>query len=293
MPSDWTTASLSISKGNLTINLKEKSLVLQVSSLICKLNSSNRDKLGETISNSKVELLELELSDLNNEVLLHFNSTKDCFNFLIKLTETSILFSTPLSILKALYCRAESIASSNHNNTTQEDSLIANTKKSSLNQSIRASLKFEPNSSSSSMNYDFNVVSSTRDELNSLLLSLDISAGQFPTVNLLKSLNEELAYLNIENHELLKSLLSISSDMPSPEKSYATIDEREMVIRTENPDLHKEPTEFVQESQNSRKSVTFDKLDLDFLVPKKKNSVVVPSTIKRNMSLRKTIVIFT
>jgi hypothetical protein len=81
--------------------------------------------------------------------------------------------------------------------------------------------------------------------------------------------------------------------MPSPEKSYATIDEREMVIRTENPDLHKEPTEFVQESQNSRKSVTFDKLDLDFLVPKKKNSVVVPSTIKRNMSLRKTIVIFT
>ena len=279
--------------------MKEKSLVLQISSLICKLNSSNRNKLGETVSNSKVDLLELELSDLNNEVLLQFNSTKECFNFLIRLTETSILFSTPLSILKALYCRADNIVSSDNNNnnnnnnsSTVQEAFLAENGKKSLNHYIGSSIKFEPNFSS--MNYDFNAVSSTRDELHSLLLSLDISTGPFPTVNSLKSLNGELAFLNIENHELLKSLLSISSDIPSPEKSYASIDEREEVvnIRTKNPDQQKEPTEVVQESKNTRKSVAFDKLDLDFLVPKKKNSLVVENTIKRNMSMRKTIVIF-
>lgn len=142
----------------------------------------------------------IEIADPNDQFIVKFTKKKECISFLMATMEALMLTSTPLSHIKAMYDQAVMMIAESYNDTTKH---TENVDKDVSTSSIASAL-------------------SIADELEGILTSLGIPSA-FPSLSIIRALNDDLAHMNSENHMMLKDFLRISSG----NSEYASIEDRE------------------------------------------------------------------
>jgi hypothetical protein len=191
----WETCELMIKQGSIIVrSFSKKEVTIQLFLSVIKI------LIPVAASGDDSKYFGVEIADPNDQFIVKFAKKKECISFLMATMEALMLTSTPLSHVKAMYDQAIMMIAESDDKTTN---LTENVDKDASTSNIASAL-------------------SIADELEGILTSLDIPSA-FPSLSIIRALNDDLAHMNSENHMMLKDFLRVSSG----NGAFSSIEDRE------------------------------------------------------------------
>jgi len=236
----WSECVVVLASGSLRVEQKDAAAIqIPLISATSKLLYPLLDTAGSSG-------IGVEVFDQHHQVLIKFPSTRDCVYFMTALSEYSVLLLAPLAMLKEMFNWSERLKAHSERGGVVTTLPSASELQTVKSESVTASIQ----------------------ELESILLSLNLPPT-YPTLAVVRELNQKLMKMNAENHSLLNIYLTDSmSGFPSVEALESTdaIDQRENVAVPNQP-------------------IEDQTMDLNFLVPSKRMSEIKSV----NLSMRRSI----